>query len=129
MSIRKLILAMLACLLVLVCAACGSSSDAPSGTEASEPQETEVTEQAEPEESEEPEAEAENLIVDEEFKAALDSYEEFFDEYVAFMKKYQDSDDPMSMMSDFADLSAYNFYANKKKEPREFTELQYFIRI
>ena len=44
---KKLILAMLACLLVLVCAACGSSSDAPSGTEASDEPQTEVTEHIE----------------------------------------------------------------------------------
>lgn len=34
------------------------------------------------------------------FKEAMDSYEEFFDEYVAFMKKYENSDNPMSMFSD-----------------------------
>ena len=72
---KKLILAMLACLLVLVCAACGGSSDAPSGTEATDAPETEVTEQAEPEE------ETEDSEVTPEFKAAMDSYEEFFDEY------------------------------------------------
>ena len=55
MSKRKLILAMLACLLVLVCTACGSSGDPSSQTEATGETETEVFEQdelkAEPKES------------------------------------------------------------------------------
>lgn len=37
------------------------------------------------------------------FKALMDSYEEFFDSYVAFMKKYKASTDQVSMMSDLAD--------------------------
>jgi len=36
-----------------------------------------------------------------EFKAAMDSYEAFFDEYVEFMKKYSNSDDQLSMMNDY----------------------------
>ena len=36
----------------------------------------------------------------------MDSYEAFFDEYVEFMKKYKDSDDPTSMLADYADYMA-----------------------
>ena len=100
MSKRKLILAMLACLLVLVCTACGSSSDTSSETEATGEPETEVIEQEEVDA--EPDDPADSVVTPE-FKAAMDSYEEFFDEYVEFMKKYQESDDPTSMMVDFAD--------------------------
>jgi len=39
-----------------------------------------------------------------EFKEAMDSYEEFFDEYVAFMKSYMDSDDPLSMMTEYTQM-------------------------
>lgn len=35
------------------------------------------------------------------FKEAMDSYEKFFDEYVAFMKKYQESDNATEMLSDY----------------------------
>ena len=56
MSNRKLILAMLACLLVLVCTACGGGKDADSGTEAIEEPDTEISEEAEVPE-EEPEEE------------------------------------------------------------------------
>lgn len=36
-----------------------------------------------------------------EFKEALDSYEAFFDEYIAFMEKYAESDDAMGMLADY----------------------------
>ena len=38
-----------------------------------------------------------------EFKEAMDSYEKFFDEYVAFMKKYNEAEDVSAMMLDYAD--------------------------
>lgn len=37
-----------------------------------------------------------------EFKEAMDSYEAFFDEYIAFMQKYTTSDDTMGMLADYA---------------------------
>lgn len=37
-----------------------------------------------------------------EFKEAMDSYEAFFDEYVEFMKTFSASDNPISMMTDYA---------------------------
>ncbi len=36
-----------------------------------------------------------------EFKAAMDSYEEFFDEYIAFLKKMENSDNPLEWYSDY----------------------------
>lgn len=36
-----------------------------------------------------------------EFKEALDSYEEFVDEYISFLKEFQESDDITSMMDDY----------------------------
>ena len=41
-----------------------------------------------------------------EFKEALDSYEEFFDEYCAFMKKYSESDNSISMLADYVQYMA-----------------------
>ena len=35
------------------------------------------------------------------FKEAMDSYEAFFDEYIAFMSKYVESDDTTSMLADY----------------------------
>lgn len=38
-----------------------------------------------------------------EFKAAMDSYENFMDEYVRFMKKYQANPSDLSILSDYAE--------------------------
>lgn len=45
-----------------------------------------------------------------EFKEALDSYEEFVDEYISFLKEFQESDDISNMMGD------YNSYLLKYTE-------------
>ncbi len=51
------------------------------------------------------------------FKEAMDSYEEFFDEYVVFMKKYENSDNPMSMFSDYTKfMSQYSETMQKLDE-------------
>lgn len=51
------------------------------------------------------------------FKEAMDSYEEFFDKYVAFMKKYENSDNPMSMLSDYTKfMSQYSETMQKLDE-------------
>ncbi len=48
------------------------------------------------------------------FKSMLDSYEKFIDDYIAFMKKYEDSDDSSAMMSDYMDmLNKYSDFAEK----------------
>ncbi|MCI8475328.1 MAG: hypothetical protein HFF07_08350 [Oscillospiraceae bacterium] len=38
-----------------------------------------------------------------EFKEAMDSYEAFFDEYVAFMQKFAEADNTLSLLSDYSD--------------------------
>ncbi len=40
--------------------------------------------------------------IDPDFKAAMDSYEKLFDEYVAIMKKYKDKPTDMSILTDYA---------------------------
>lgn len=47
------------------------------------------------------EGEKDNAI-DPEFKAAMDSYEKFFDEYVAIIKKYKANPTYMSILTDYA---------------------------
>lgn len=39
--------------------------------------------------------------IDPAFKAAVDSYETFFNDYVRFLKKYTDSNFPLTMMADY----------------------------
>ncbi len=55
----------------------------------------------------EPEASTESTTtssddIDPDFKAAMDSYEEFFDEYVAIMKKYKENPTDLSILTDYA---------------------------
>ena len=40
--------------------------------------------------------------IDADFKAAMDSYEKFFDEYVAIMKKYKENPTDLSILTDYA---------------------------
>lgn len=66
------------------------------------------------------------------FKEAMDSYEEFFDEYVAFMKKYQESDNTMEMLSDYQKfMEQYSEMTKKMEEWNDGTlndaELKYYL--
>ena len=54
-----------------------------------------------------------NFGLDPDFKAAMDSYEEFMDEYVVFIKKYNANPSDMSLLLD---------YANYMKKYAEFVE-------
>ena len=48
------------------------------------------------------------------FKETMDSYEAFFDEYIAFMKKYQENPGDMSLLSEYTDyLTKYSEYLSK----------------
>lgn len=69
-----------------------------------------------------------------EFKATMDSYEKFFDEYVAFMKKFSDSKDIMSMYSDYMKfLSKYTEMMSSMEklgdENLNTAEMQYYIEV
>ena len=66
------------------------------------------------------------------FKEAMDSYEKFFDEYVAFMKKYQESDNAAEMLSDYLKfMDQYSEMTKKMEEWNDGTlndaELQYYL--
>lgn len=78
-------------------------------------EEKEITEAEVTEETEDIKATEEvtdNNTVSPEFKDTMDTYEEFFDEYIAFMQKYMNAgaDDLLSMMND------YNKYLSKYSE-------------
>ena len=68
------------------------------------------------------------------FKEAMDSYEAFYDEYVAFMQKYNDSDNTLAMLPDYLQLVAQAEEANKKIDEWDDgtlndTELKYYIEV
>lgn len=68
-----------------------------------EPEEPEIPDL--PEESEEPEAPQEPELVDgmrPDFKAAMDSYEAFYDEYCDFLTRYQENPMDLRLLADYA---------------------------
>ena len=72
--------------------------------------------------------------LDPNFKAAMDSYEEFMDEYVAFMKKYKDNPNDLGILTDYADyMSKYADFVEdfEKWEDEEMTaaETAYYIEV
>ncbi|MGM9614209.1 MAG: DUF6591 domain-containing protein [Oscillospiraceae bacterium] len=55
--------------------------------------------------------------VNPEFKEMLDEYESFMDGYIEFMQEYENSDNPIGMMADYARLMAdYASFAEKMDE-------------
>ncbi|MBS4785058.1 MAG: hypothetical protein KH009_02995 [Clostridiales bacterium] len=88
----------------------------------------------EPVKEEAPEAEPTGIRP--EFKAAMDSYEAFFDEYVAFMRKYANADptDALMLLSDYADyMDQYADTMEKLSALDDGTlsseELDYYIEV
>ena len=44
----------------------------------------------------------------------MDSYEAFFDEYIAFLKKYEENPSDLTLLSEYADyMSKYSDYMSK----------------
>ena len=71
---------------------------------AEEEEELEEEESEEPEEEPKEEESSENTSEPVDFYAAMDEYEIFFDEYIAFMEEYNGSDDPTIYMDNYADF-------------------------
>lgn len=72
--------------------------------------------------------------IDPDFKAAMDSYEKFFDEYVAIMKKYKANPTDVSILADYADYMGQ--YADVMQEFEKWenkdlnsAELAYYIEV
>ena len=64
----------------------------------------------------------------------MDSYEAFFDEYIAFMEKYEDSDDTLGMLADYAAYMARYAEAMAAMEALDEEELSteetlYYIEV
>lgn len=69
-----------------------------------------------------------------EFKETMDSYEAFFDEYCDFMTKYKETDDIVSMASDFASyMTQYADFMAKmdamKDEEMSTEESAYYLEV
>ncbi len=69
-----------------------------------------------------------------EFKAAMDSYEAFFDKYCEFMKNYDTSNTSLSMLTDYANFMAQYSDAMAKldamgKEEMSDAESAYYLQV
>ena len=68
------------------------------------------------------------------FKAAMDSYESFMNDYVAFMKKYQANPTDLSLLSDYADyMSKYTKFVSDfekwENDDLNTAELSYYLDV
>lgn len=94
--------------------------------------ETSELETTEPETTTPPESDTNGLRAD--FKEAMDSYEAFIDEYVAFMKKYKDNPTDLGLLADYADyMSKYAEFMEdfEKWEDADMNaaEIAYYIDV
>lgn len=72
--------------------------------------------------------------VDPDFKALMDSYEEFFDDYIAFMEKYSKSSDTSALLSDYTDyMQKYSEVMSKldavDEDELNAAELAYYTKV
>lgn len=117
-----------------------TSGDAPSANESDEPDVSAIPEGEDAQSSSEPAPsvpETPELIdgMRPEFKEAMDTYEAFFDEYIAFMKKYAESDGTdLTLLSDYADymskyaetMEAFEAWENKELNT---AETAYYVEV
>lgn len=117
-----------------------TSGDAPSANESNEPDVSATPEGEDAQSSSEsaPSVPETPELIDgmrPEFKEAMDTYEAFFDEYIAFMKKYAESDGTdLELLSDYADymskyaetMEAFEEWENKDLNT---AETAYYIEV
>lgn len=72
--------------------------------------------------------------LDPEFKEMMDSYEAFFDEYIAFMEKYKENPTDMSLLSELSDMISKEAEMLKEMEGLDQSEmsaaeLAYYLEV
>ena len=72
--------------------------------------------------------------LDPEFKEMMDAYEEFFDEYIAFMEKYKENPTDMSLLSELSDMLTKEAEMLKEMEGLDQSEmssaeLAYYLEV
>lgn len=103
--------------------------------ETSKAVETEAPETEAPEtKAPETEAPEKSTGIRPEFKEMMDGYEKFFDDYIAFMKKYSDAANPMELMADYLKyLAEYSETLEKMEDVDQSElsdeELKYYIDV
>lgn len=76
----------------------------------------------------------ENTEIRPEFKAAMDAYETFYDEYCDIMKKFQENPTDMTILSQYGDLMAKasevdQAFAKWEAEEMNSAELEYYLEV
>ena len=89
---------------------------------------------AEPEVDDNAEESIQEASIRPEFKEALDSYEEFFDEYCSFMKKYKENPTDLGLLTEYADfLTKYTEAMKKLSALNDGSlneeELKYYLQV
>ncbi len=79
-------------------------------------------------------AQADDGSIDPEFKDTLDSYEAFIDEYIAFLQKYQQNPNDVSLLTDYTDyMTKYTELTEKienlDKDNLNEAEMQYYTEV
>ena len=95
---------------------------------------TETSSKEEEKPSSSSKAEKTNNGIGADFKKAMDSYEDFMDEYVAFMKKYAKNPTDMSLLVDYSEyMSDYADFIEDfeewENEDLNSAELDYYIEV
>ena len=104
---------------------------APDGTQPTDSDETKAPETT----TKETETQIINTTgIDPDFKAAMDSYENFMNDYVDFMKKFESNPDDLSILADYADyMSKYSDFVkdfeNWEDEDLNNEEMAYYIDV
>ncbi len=80
------------------------------------------------------EAEKTTISINSDFKVAMDSYEEFMNDYVDFMKKYKANPTDLTLISDYADyMSDYAKFMEDfeawENEDLNTAELAYYVEV
>ena len=134
---KKLIAILLAVCLFFTLTACGAAEAAEEIVEEviSEVQEAPVVEEAPAEEIAVEEAPAETVDgMRPEFKAAMDSYEAFYNEYCEFMKKYMENPTDLTLLGEYADMMSKSTEMNQTFEAwneadMNDAELAYYLEV
>lgn len=87
-----------------------------------------------PEETQTEESKPEDGGIDPDFKAAMDSYEAFVDEYIAFMKKLEDNPSDLELLADYADYlnryaEAVSNFEKWDRQEMNAEETAYYIEV
>ena len=135
---KKVLSVILALLIIGSMTACnaGTESSAKDTALTTAPivQDTALATEPTPEPSTIPTTEPSANTIRSDFKAAMDSYEAFFDEYVAIMKKYKENPTDISILADYANyMGQYTDMMQKfeqwESEDLSSEELAYYLDV